>query len=115
MRSGLRGQIKSCFVNYISALFLFTGGLLASLDAQAQSIIHETEWPAPPCGPPNCGGNIISQAQFIGIRFQLDQPTTITGVGGHFYTFSDGGGSLFGAVIRLSGPAAFPQGQPFLP
>lgn len=51
----------------------------------------------------------ISNAQFLGWRFHIDQDVEVTSVGGHL--FSEG--SVFAAVVRLKESSALPSGGPF--
>lgn len=68
---------------------------------------------------PNCCGytSIFSgdfsssgNPQWLGVRFSLNDQTHVTGIGGLVGVSQ---GSLFAAVVRLSGPAALPSGSPF--
>ena len=59
------------------------------------------------------GGYVVAASQFMGWRFEVDQPFDVTGVGGNF-TGSGGSGELFAVLISLSGPNAVPLGSPFL-
>jgi hypothetical protein len=54
-------------------------------------------------------GTSISSTQFFGARFSVDQTVTVTDIGGHILATGD----LFGAIVSLSGPTAFPTGSPF--
>jgi hypothetical protein len=55
------------------------------------------------------GGWSLYDGQFLGSRFTLSSATTITSIAGHI----DGNGTLFGAIVALSGPNALPEGSPF--
>jgi len=56
------------------------------------------------------GGWAIVSFQFLGGRFFVEEPTAVTAIGGHM----DGGGLLFGVIVRLEGPEALPVGSPFI-
>ncbi len=55
------------------------------------------------------GGTAIGYDQFLGVRFQIGQAATVTGVGGHL---SDIGSGLYGALVRLGGADDFPDAKP---
>ena len=62
----------------------------------------------------NAGGLIINAAQYIGVRFQVDRETQITGVGGHIGAENDLSANIFYAtIVRLPDAAALPAGAPF--
>jgi hypothetical protein len=56
------------------------------------------------------GGTGVFSDQFVGARFEITAPTTVTAIGGHLYGSYD---SIFGAIIALDSMDALPQGFPF--
>ena len=54
------------------------------------------------------GEYILHDADFIGAAFTLTSTTNITGIGAQFGGFPSG--DIFGAIVSLSGPDAFPTG-----
>jgi hypothetical protein len=56
------------------------------------------------------GGLGLTSDQFLGARFEITAPTTVTGIGGHLEGFF---GSIFGSIIALDSMDALPQGSPF--
>lgn len=56
----------------------------------------------------NIPGTNVSSTVFVGVHFQLTQPASITGVGGHF-SAGDSGGTFFGAIVALTGKSDFPD------
>lgn len=54
-------------------------------------------------------GLVVGADQFLGWRFQLDAPLQVTDIGGHFYGFNS---EIFGTIVSLSSPNAFPQENP---
>lgn len=57
------------------------------------------------------GGVSLYSNQFLGSRFTISgAAVNVESIGGHMYNFS---GSLFGAIVSLSGPNALPSGNPF--
>jgi hypothetical protein len=63
------------------------------------------------------GGTSITDQQFVGWRFQVDQTFRVAEVGGHLLGFTSPGdeGPIFGALIRLNSLDSFPVGAPLLP
>jgi PEP-CTERM motif len=66
-------------------------------------------------------GYAINATSFLGARFHVASAVAVDHIGGHF-VFQPGGlgaipqgqgGSLFGAIIQLSGPTALPADAPF--
>jgi hypothetical protein len=58
-------------------------------------------------------GGIVSDGsfpQFLGARFTIASAVEVSQIGGHIANES---GDLFGAIVALSGPTAFPTGAPF--
>jgi hypothetical protein len=51
------------------------------------------------------GGYSLHSNQFLGVRFQVTSKVTISRIGGHI----GGGGQVFGALVRLSGPNDLPD------
>lgn len=58
------------------------------------------------------GGAALVHTQFLGARFYVPTTVQVTAIGGHLVQFP-GGGSLFGAIVPLSGPMGLPTGSPF--
>lgn len=62
-------------------------------------------------------GSCIAPNQFLGFRFQVASPVTMTSVGGEFLAanssftgcFGNQPGSIFAALVMLSGPTDFPD------
>lgn len=64
-------------------------------------------------GPTNSGdGFTISSNQFLGWRFQLTSTFQVTAIGGNLQI---GSGSIFGAIVALSGSNTLLPEQSFLP
>ncbi len=55
----------------------------------------------------------VSGFQFLGARFNLAATTSLDFVGGHFGTSNFYPGTMFGAIVQLSGASALPTGSPF--
>ncbi|MGV0024461.1 hypothetical protein ACFE35_05630 [Phormidesmis priestleyi ANT.L61.2] len=56
----------------------------------------------------------VSNVQYLGWRFKVTAPFQVTQIGGHLV--GDGGGKpVFGAIVRLSSPTAFPTAFPPAP
>lgn len=53
----------------------------------------------------------IGPEQFVGTRFHLDNPTEVQQIGGTIA--GTGNNSIFGAIVSLNSPTAFPSGNPF--
>ncbi len=53
------------------------------------------------------GGTTLGE-QFLGSRFTITQTVNVTLIGGHM----EATGTLFGAIVALSGPSALPSGSP---
>ncbi|KAM3093789.1 hypothetical protein ACKFKF_28770 [Phormidesmis sp. 146-12] len=59
-------------------------------------------------------GAPVSNVQYLGWRFRVSAPFRVTRIGGHLV--GDGGGKpIFGAIVRLSSPTAFPRAFPPAP
>jgi hypothetical protein len=88
---------------------------------QADSIIHESATFGTGPGAPF----LLAENQFLGSRFHLTDSMSVTQIGGHILGFPSFDPAcqvdceplppdpLFGAVVRLTGPGAFPLGSPF--
>jgi hypothetical protein len=64
-------------------------------------------------GPTGLGGYAVVPERWFGARFHLSGPLTeILSVGGDFQNF---GGTVFGAIVPLAGPNAFPTFDGFNP
>jgi len=60
------------------------------------------------------GGLNANTVQLLGSRFSISEIVDVTDVGGHFRNPQLFGNDLiFGAIVELSGPNAFPLGDPF--
>lgn len=58
----------------------------------------------------------ISDKSFLGWRFHVESPVTITGVGGHFFRWGPSDdGSFFALITRLDRPDGFPSRPGVLP
>jgi len=61
-------------------------------------------------------GTSITEAQFVGWRFEISTPLEVEEIGGHLLGFpAVGNGQIFGALIRLASIDVFPAGDPFTP
>lgn len=61
-------------------------------------------------------GTSITEAQFVGWRFEISTPLEVEAIGGHLLGFpAVGNGQIFGALIRLASIDVFPAGDPFTP
>jgi hypothetical protein len=69
----------------------------------------DTIWESALLGPQADEGTWIGTQQFVGTRFHLANPTEVQQVGGALYS----SGTIFGGIFALSGPTAFPAGNPF--
>jgi hypothetical protein len=56
-------------------------------------------------GPTGQTGGYSLTDQFLGVRFTLASPATTSAIGIH----ADGTGTIWGAIVRLTGPADFPD------
>ena len=81
--------------------------LLGIGTASADPIIFESALLQNPGQP--TAGLLLYDAQWGGSRFSVDETVRVTAIGGHLTTLR---GTLFGAIIPLSGPLALPD---FLP
>jgi hypothetical protein len=79
--------------------------------AQAVSVTLES---APLDAPNFIGGLSVIPSQFLGWRFQLTDTLQVTDIGGHLGSTSPNN-EIFGAIVSLSEPNAFPQSNPFQP
>ena len=77
--------------------------------AQAQGDIIYESATLGPAG--QNGGATLAGSQYSGSRFSLNDPVQVQGMGGHMFGID--GGSLFGAIVSLSGSSALPSGSPF--
>jgi len=90
----------------------------SAVAARADSVIYESAILGP-TGQGSCclNGPVIVYDQFVGSRFHVSVPTQVTQVGGHLVSYTSGqyppAGSIFGAIVRLSGEGALPTGNPF--
>lgn len=88
-------------------LVLALGLILASVE-HADAAIYLAESMSSTIGPTaNASGNTISASSAVGYRFQVGDNATTGRIGGFFSQFAAGG--LYGAIVRLSGPADFPD------
>jgi hypothetical protein len=58
-------------------------------------------------------GATSGSVYYAGSRFHIDDYVNVTAIGGHFCGDEDSDGDLFGAIVQLNGPAAFPEEFPF--
>jgi hypothetical protein len=79
--------------------------IVASQQIGHASVIFDTA--ANP--PPNPPGVTVGDFNWPFHRFQITSPTKLETVGGFFRNFTGVTQHVFGAVIRLSGPADFPD------
>ncbi len=79
--------------------------------AQAVSVTLES---APLDAPNFIGGLSVIPSQFLGWRFQVTDTLQVTDIGGHLGSTSPNN-EIFGAIVSLSEPNAFPQSNPFQP
>jgi hypothetical protein len=62
------------------------------------------------------GGTSITEAQYVGWRFEIDTALRVDAIGGHLLGLPNvGNGQIFGALIQLASIEAFPEGDPFTP
>jgi hypothetical protein len=102
MRSMKRGNVNQL----LCLLFVLT-----ATPVYADPIIFQSALLGP---TGQSSGTTISPFQFLGARFSISEPATITEIGGHMGVIdANSVGSFFGAVIRLSGPGSLPTGSPF--
>jgi hypothetical protein len=104
MRSMKRGEVKQ----FLCLLFV-----LAATPVYADPIIFQSALLGP---TGQTGGGALRPDEFIGARFSISAPVMVTQIGGHMGEDGfEGVNSLFGAILRLSGPEALPTGSPFSP
>lgn len=80
------------------------GSVLAS-SAHADTILETAQFTGV-----DTGEYIVHEDRFIGAIFTVSSQTQITGIGGEFGGFP--AGTIFGAIIALSSPSAFPSVTP---
>jgi hypothetical protein len=80
--------------------------LLTSLPVLAGSLYSE------PLGEPKQYQSVVASWQFVGVRFQFDQPSQIASIHTELGNTSSSW-SLFAALIRLPTVTSLPQGNPF--
>jgi hypothetical protein len=59
------------------------------------------------------GGASVTNAQYIGWRFELAETLQVEQVGGHMLSLPDKPGDIFAALVRLASIDSFPVGAPF--
>jgi len=59
------------------------------------------------------GGTSVTVAQFVGWRFETNEPLAVERVGGHLLSFPDEPGEIFAALVRLESINSVPMGIPF--
>lgn len=97
--------MKTSVIHVFSCLLVLTLWLGAGGRAAAD-VIHESAV----LGPTGVVfGVSLSTGQYVGSRFHLDSPVQVEQIGGHLV----GTGTLFGAIVSLSGHGALPSGNPF--
>jgi hypothetical protein len=57
-------------------------------------------------------GSAIAPAQYIGVRFEIDQTTIVSAVGGHISSNPNVHQDLFAAIVPLAGATAVPAESP---
>jgi len=82
-------------------LAMLVGAVIGRSTADASPIIFESATP----GASQSGGESILAWQFLGVRFDVLETVTTATVGGML----GGRGSLFAAVVALTGPSDFPN------
>lgn len=82
---------------------LLAGCLFLPMGKARGDLLFQSAQYAPASG---VSGVFINANQFYGVRFYLPSSVVTTSIGGHFGTLS---GNMFGAVVRLSGPADYPD------
>ena len=88
---------------------LLTRGIAAMLAScfaatAPAAVVYES---ATPAGVPTTAGYMIAADNFLGVRFQLTQPTLITHIGGELTQFTNGG--TFAALIALTDMSDYPD------
>ena len=92
------------------ALLCALGGVAAPAAAQTPVLLESATLGATGLD----WGTSITEAQFVGWRFEIDTPLQVEAIGGHLVGFpAVGNGQIFGALIRLASVDAFPAGDPF--
>lgn len=86
-----------------TSFFATLTAMCAAFPAGALTLLETAEY-----SPPGHAGYAID-SQFLGARFEIDTQSRITAIGGHINPIS---GTLFGAVVRLTGPDALPSVLP---
>jgi len=81
-----------------SETILFESGTLGETGVPSEDVFNQV-----------VPGANLNQFSFNGMRFELDQPTRVSRVGGHFVGAVSGGNSLFGAIIRVEDEDDFPD------
>ncbi|MHC4093515.1 MAG: hypothetical protein ACYSVY_25125, partial [Planctomycetota bacterium] len=93
-------------------MFRVFGGVFALVLAMGPSaadagVIHES---ATMGAAGQSNGVLLHSGQFLGSRFHVDATVEVNSIGGHLLSSE---GTLFGAIVSLSGPDVFPSGRPF--
>jgi|tagenome__1003787_1003787.scaffolds.fasta_scaffold20357282_1 hypothetical protein len=98
-----------------SAIIFVVLNLILALHP-ARSNAQELLFESARLGPTNKFGTglLVGQSQYFGVRFHLEHPAVLTGVGGHMVGYGFMTGNPFHAVIvRLPNHSALPAGNPF--
>lgn len=89
---------------------------VASLEAAilliAQTLVADTLYEEPH-GERLDAQPALGSSQFLGVRFELSQPSQITGLHSEFALVGQGTSSFFAALIRLPSGSSLPEGNPF--
>ncbi|MHC4740554.1 MAG: hypothetical protein ACYS8Z_01505 [Planctomycetota bacterium] len=90
--------------------YLFVVWILFALCSPGTAgIIFETAQSGP-SGPGTGGGNTIDSIFFLCANFEIEKPTRIDVVGGHFMrSFQDNPNPIFGAIVAVDGPFGIPN------
>jgi hypothetical protein len=109
------GQIHECRARTrwpSIALLLALAGVAAPGAAQTPLLLESATLGATGL----VGGTSITEAQFVGWRFEIDTTLQVEAIGGHLLGIpAVGNGQIFGAMIRLASIDVFPAGDPFTP
>ncbi|NEP10190.1 MAG: hypothetical protein F6K14_08220 [Symploca sp. SIO2C1] len=102
-------MFKQAFLGFLTSTTLLASGWVA----QASAVILESV-PFDSVDTGISGGSAVFDDQFLGWRFELDNPFQVTDIGGTFFGFGFPNQEIFGAIVSLSESDALPLGSPFL-
>ncbi len=57
----------------------------------------------------NASGSNVTEAVFVGVRFELTEPVLTSHIGGHFLQSPGAASAFFGAIVTLDSPSDFPD------